>query len=729
MGGRYMSRTFKVSIMQCRWFIVLMLGTEVKTVVQSKDKGKEAKRPKHPKVIGTSIIRLPKFTKGLGRVVQPVKPSAETKGKGKVVESSEPSDAKGKGKAVEPPEPPDAKGKGKAVEPSEPLDAKVKDKAVQTTVLPDDKRKSKVVEPSEPPDAKGKGKPVEPSEPLVAKGKGKPHEPSKPPDDKGKEKADELPEPPDAKSKGKADELSEPADAKGEDKAVQMTELPHRKYIDKAVQTLDTKTKAVQTTALPDIEYKDKAVQTPDNISEDRSAEPPGLPVNKDKGKAVESLGPSDEKGEGKSAEPLGPPDDKGEGKAVESLGSPDEKGEGKAVEPLGSPDDKGESKAAEPLGPPDDQGKGTAAEPPELLDDKGKGKAVEQPEPLDGKSKDEAVEQPELPDRKGKGKANEGHASASDEIRQAIKLLTDEHKATVSALRFSYQEALDKGITDASTSHWEELKALAYKYDEARGNMQKALDAAGKQPQSPDANGKGKAVEGQKSQQDALAPGNQTPRQKSKTAPHRGIGKRTRQEEEAFPRIFPRSRPHNFTGTWREDLSHPGWGPIECENFKVIFTASAYMTPFWVLTVPTACEPLERYRCLWNAGIRLYTKFFETIFKEEKTLQVGMPGMLHFIGLFEGFAKTGILQRMIHASMSIMTQLMDPKQKSKFPIKNLWDVGNRVEENINHWFNINVIFHTRMVWYKRFFGLLSVHGDALPIPLSMIAPSRALPN
>jgi hypothetical protein len=152
-------------------------------------------------------------------------------------------------------------------------------------------------------------------------------------------------------------------------------------------------------------------------------------------------------------------------------------------------------------------------------------------------------------------------------------------------------------------------------------------------------------------------------------------------------------------------------------------------MTQFWVFTVPTACEPLERYRCLWNSGIRLYTKFFETIFKEEKTMVAGIQGMTFFIELFEGFAKTGILQRMIHASMKIMNQLMDPKQKSKFPIRNLWDVGNQVEKNINHWFNINVIFQTRMTWYKRFFGLISAHGDTLPIPLSLIAPSRHMPN
>lgn len=101
---------------------------------------------------------------------------------------------------------------------------------------------------------------------------------------------------------------------------------------------------------------------------------------------------------------------------------------------------------------------------------------------------------------------------------------------------------------------------------------------------------------------------------------------------------------------------------------------------------------------------------------------------MMHFIRLFDEFAETGILMRMIHAALKVMTQLIDPKQKSKFPISNLWDVGNRVELDIDHWFNLNIIFHGRRNWYKRFFGMISVQGEPLEIPMSAAIAMR-FPN
>ena len=127
----------------------------------------------------------------------------------------------------------------------------------------------------------------------------------------------------------------------------------------------------------------------------------------------------------------------------------------------------------------------------------------------------------------------------------------------------------------------------------------------------------------------------------------------------------------------------------------------SAYVYPFWVLDGATVCEPLERYRCLWNAGNRLYTRFFAKVFKDEKKMMIGIPEMMHFIRLFDGFAETGILMRMIDAAMKIFTALMDPKQKHKFPITNIWDVGSKVEEDINHWFNMNIIFQGRRNWFS----------------------------
>lgn len=224
-----MSRTLSVSneaLLVCNTDIG---RTEVvRVALENEDRGKE----EYPKVIGTSVIRLPKFTKGLGRIVKPVKQPARIKGKGKEAELSglldatgegkavrqpEPPDAKGKWKAVAQSEPPDAKGTGKAVTPPCPLDSKSKDKAVQTS---DSERKDLSAELLELPhnESKGKGKSVQPpglTENIVKgntaqtpgdKSKGNAAEPSGPPDNTRIGKAALQREPQDDKGKGKAPE-------------------------------------------------------------------------------------------------------------------------------------------------------------------------------------------------------------------------------------------------------------------------------------------------------------------------------------------------------------------------------------------------------------------------------------------------------------------------------------------------------------------------------------------
>jgi hypothetical protein len=159
---------------------------------------------------------------------------------------------------------------------------------------------------------------------------------------------------------------------------------------------------------------------------------------------------------------------------------------------------------------------------------------------------------------------------------------------------------------------------------------------------------------------------------------------------------------------------------------------AGAYVYPFWVLTGSEACEPLERYRCLWNSCNRLFTKFFANVFENDKKAQIRISDVIPVIRVFDEFAETGILDRMIRAAVKVMAQLMDPKQQSKFPISNVWDVGDRIESDINHWYHINVIFQGRRYWYKRFYDMLSAEGelppDELPLPVR-VAAGIALPN
>lgn len=107
--------------------------------------------------------------------------------------------------------------------------------------------------------------------------------------------------------------------------------------------------------------------------------------------------------------------------------------------------------------------------------------------------------------------------------------------------------------------------------------------------------------------------------------------------------------------------------------------------------------------------------------------MEIGKHSAMRLIGLFDEFAETGILTRMIHAAMKAMNQLMDPKQRSKFPISNIWDVGNRLEEDIDHWFDIHLIFQSRRAWYKRYCGMLSEQGLPLPLSTSSI-PEIAMP-
>ncbi|OBT64630.1 hypothetical protein VE03_06317 [Pseudogymnoascus sp. 23342-1-I1] len=559
----------------------------VRVPFKYKGKGKEEEQPKYPKVIGTSVIRLPKFTKGLGRVVQPVKPSADTKGKGKAVTPPEPSSATAKGKADEPSELPDAEGKGRTYE------------------------------PSEPPDSKGKGKADELLELLNSKGKGKAVTPPGQPDAAVKEKAVASSELPDAKGKSEEVKLLCPLESNSKDKSVQTTVLPERKYIDKVVQT-------------PNSKYKDKAVQTSESEYKDMQIRHQIVKAKTNHPKHWAYRIVKAKTGllnhQSRQAEWT----KKFERQII--------KGKDKAVQTL---DIKREDKLAGLLGLVNKKRK--ASEPLELLDNIEKGNTVQNPNDI---SKSTTTES-------GKGKAVF-------------------------------------------------------------------------QPEPQDVKGKGKNLDEQESQEAAPAPGKQTSGQPRYDIPQKATRKRTRQDEEAFPRTFPRARPDNFIGIWREDLEHTGWFGVDLEAYKFIFLNSAYVHQFWVL-IPgnETCEPLERYRCIWNACNRQFTRFFETVFKGEKSMEVGVPAMLHFIRLFDEFAETGILTIMIHAAMKVINQLMDPKQKSKFPISNIWDVGNEVEGDINHWFNINIIFQTRRIWYKRYFGMLSDQG--MPLPHSL--PGLGLPN
>ncbi|KFY12124.1 hypothetical protein V492_04065 [Pseudogymnoascus sp. VKM F-4246] len=535
------------------------LGWEkhVRHIKAKPEKAKE-QRPTYTKGIGTPIIRLPMHTKGLGKVVEPVKPKSDTKGKGKAVEPSEPSGAK---------------GKGKAVDPSELLDSAVEGKIDESLQL------------------------------QVATVEENADEPPKPPDVRGKEKANEITQSTDATAEGKTDNVSKPPDAKDKGKVV---EPPCQ---------LDTKTKenAVQTTAPQNIEYRDKAVQTAGGGYKDRAVQ------TSDSEYKDGAVLPSESKNINKSADP------------PEVLGT-----KGKVVEPPGPANRNAKDKAAEKPGPPDR---------------KAKNKGSEQSGTPDSNREDKPTEPSRAPDIKGKGKAT---------------LI----------------------------------------------------------PGPQDAKGKSKSDVGQEPQQ---APANQTSAQKSNAAPR----KRTRLEEEAFPRTFPRMRRDKLFRAWRVNLSHVKWARVAHDNYAFIFSENVYVHPFWVLTGFETCEPLERYRCLWNAGNRLLTKFFEKISEEEKTMQIGIASMMHFVDLFDRFAETGTMDRMIRAAMRLLTQTLDPKQKSKFPLANLWDVGFHVEENIRHWFQVNLIFQGRRIWYKRYFGMISADGHVLPLSTSASSPGprRALPN
>lgn len=110
-------------------------------------------------------------------------------------------------------------------------------------------------------------------------------------------------------------------------------------------------------------------------------------------------------------------------------------------------------------------------------------------------------------------------------------------------------------------------------------------------------------------------------------------------------------------------------------------------------------------------------------------TMELELPTVQYLMRLFDEFAEAGILQMMIRAAMKVFTQLMDPNQRSKFLIRNLSDLGDMVEENIHHWFNINIIFQARRNWLKTYFGIFPVPGYTFPpIPFQTVA-EIGLPN
>jgi hypothetical protein len=303
--------------------------TEVGTAVKDGDKGKEVQQPEEPKGKGTSLIRLPKFTKGLGRVVEPHEPSAGSKGKGKAVEQSEPPDAEGKGKAVELSKPQDAKGKAKTSEPSDHCDSKSKDKAVQTTALPGIEDK---VERVQMPDNEDHDKVVAQAFKSVTSSRG------------GSKIAK-----PGAETEG------------GSSKAG--SKLAKKLKADN--QRLQAELEFLLKGAEDRMRHDSRdQVRMPSSECKDKPAEPPALSVTKDKCTVVEPPRPPGTQGKAKDAELPGPLDNKGKDKADKPPGPPpDIKGKGIAVEPSVPPDRKGKGKVAQQAERPDAKGKGKTAE------------------------------------------------------------------------------------------------------------------------------------------------------------------------------------------------------------------------------------------------------------------------------------------------------------------------------------------------------------------------------
>lgn len=132
-----------------------------------------------------------------------------------------------------------------------------------------------------------------------------------------------------------------------------------------------------------------------------------------------------------------------------------------------------------------------------------------------------------------------------------------------------------------------------------------------------------------------------------------------------------------------------------------------------WILSGPTPCEPLEKYRCLWNSGNRIFTRFYESVFREEKRSSVDLAGLKRFMEMFDNFSQLNVLRMMIEATMKATTDLMDPELESMSSVMNKSDVGNRIDANAEHWYDINVIFQARRVWYKKMHEAMSVSGSS----------------
>ncbi|KFX99209.1 hypothetical protein O988_03970 [Pseudogymnoascus sp. VKM F-3808] len=495
-------------------------------------------------------------------------------------------------------------------------------------------------------------------------------------------------------------------------------------------------------------------------------------------GRVVEPHNPSaGSKGKGKATEPSDPPDAEGKGK-------------GNAVKPSEQPDAEGRGKAVEPSEAPDAKGKGKTAEPSDLLDSKSKDKAV-QTTALPG-IEDKVERVPDNEDRDkvvaqdlksvtssrggskiGKPGAETKGGSSKAESKLA-KELKAENRRLQEALKFLLKGAEERMRNDSHDQmrmpdgECEDKPAEPPVLSDKKGKRKvfeppgpsdtkgkgpgrpdskeksmpveppgppdtKGQSKAAQQPERLDAKGPGKAAEKQKPQQATPEPRNQTANPQKPTPPLSKLTrKRKWQDEEEFDRTFPRAWPDEFFKLKRKDLADQGWGGSAFDIYKYIFRAGAYVYPFWVLTGSEACEPLERYRCLWNSCNRLFTKFFANVFENDKKAQIGISDVIPVIRVFDEFAETGILDRMIRAAVKVMAQLMDPKQQSKFPISNVWDVGDRIESDINHWYHINVIFQGRRYWYKRFYDMLPAEGelppDELPLPVR-VAAGIALPN
>lgn len=132
------------------------------------------------------------------------------------------------------------------------------------------------------------------------------------------------------------------------------------------------------------------------------------------------------------------------------------------------------------------------------------------------------------------------------------------------------------------------------------------------------------------------------------------------------------------------------------------------YLHDFWNHSDAMRSESLDRYRCQWNVGSKIFEKFCRKLFNAEKELCVGRETIVYMLWLFQDFQKKGTLRMMADASFKTLTELLDSRVVCTLTEAMWYKAERAIEANIDHWHAMSISLQGRIAWYEKMLIVVS---------------------